>query len=143
MRVRKQSALGADMQFGHSSADFWHNQPEAVGQSCYTRLLLFAGEWFLDVTEGTPWGGYPLNPAVVAQGQILAEHTALSRDAALRERVIGTPGVLQISAFASQFDPSTRVYSAQLVIDTVYGQLAMQLSLGSGPPLIKFAAVTP
>jgi len=143
MRVRKQDPVTGDMQFGHGAADFWHNVPEAVGQSCYTRLLLFAGEWFLDVTEGTPWGGYPLNPAVVAEGHILAEHTALSRDMALRERIAGTPGVLQIAGFASQFDPSTRVYSAQAAIDTIYGRLAMGVSMGSGPPLIKFQAVTP
>ena len=136
-------AVTGDMQFGHGSADFWYNQPEAVGQSCYTRLLLFAGEWFLDVTEGTPWGGYPLNPAVVAEGKILEAHTALTRDAALRERIIGTPGVLQITQYFSTFDPSTRVFSAAAAIDTIYGQLAMQLQLGSGPPQIRFQAVIP
>ena len=55
MRVRKQDSVTGDMQFGHGSADFWHNVPEAVGQSVMTRLLLFAGEWFLDISEGTPW----------------------------------------------------------------------------------------
>jgi len=141
MRLRIQDPLTGDMRFGHGSGDFWHNQPEGVGQSCLTRLLLYAGEWFLDVTEGTPWGGFPLDPTVVNEGRILAEHTQLTRDAALRERIIGTPGVLQIRAYASQFNPNTRVFAAQCTIDTVYGQLAMDLSLGSGPPLIKFQAV--
>ena len=143
MRVRKQDSVTGDMQFGHGSADFWHNVPEAVGQSVMTRLLLFAGEWFLDISEGTPWGGFPLNPAVVAQGRILAEHTRLSRDAALRERVIGTPGVLGIVSYDSQFVHNTRTFSAQFVIDTIYGRLAMQMGLGSGPPQIKFNVVTP
>jgi hypothetical protein len=138
-----QDPVTGDMRFGHGAADFWHNVPEAVGQSVLTRLLLFAGEWFLDTSEGTPWGGFPLNPAVVAQGRILAEHTALSRDAALRERVIGTPGVLAIRAYDSQFDPLSRAFAAQITIDTVYGQLALQLTLGSGPPQVRFKVVAP
>jgi hypothetical protein len=139
MRYRKLDSTG-DMQFGHSSADFWHNVPEAVGQSVMTRLLLFRGEWFLDITEGTPWGGFPLNQSVVDQGEILAEHTALSRDAALRERVIGTPGSVAIYDYDSHFDFNTRDFSAAMLIDTVYGGLALSID-GLDPPAIKFKAV--
>jgi hypothetical protein len=140
MRYRKLDS-NSDMQFGHSSADFWHDRPEAVGQSVMTRLLLFRGEWFLDVTEGTPWGGFPLNQSVVDQGEILAEHTQLSRDAALRERVIGTPGALAISNYNSHFDPNTRDFAAAMLIDTVYGRLALSID-GLDPPSIRFKAVT-
>ena len=141
MRYRKLDE-NADMQFGHSSADFWHNVPEAVGQSVMTRLLLFRGEWFLDITEGTPWGGFPLNQAVVDQRQILAEHTQLSRDAALRERVVGTPGAIAIYNYNSQFDPNTRDFGAAMIIDTIYGTLALSID-GLDPPAIRFKAVTP
>jgi hypothetical protein len=109
------------MQFGHGSADFWHDQPELVGQSIKTRLLLFAGEWFLDTTEGTPWGGFPLNELVVRQGRVLAEQTRLSRDLAIKQRVIQTEGVLGISDYDSTFDPDTRNFSIGMTVDTIYG----------------------
>jgi hypothetical protein len=126
MRLRIQDANG-DFQFGHNGGDIWYNTPEMVGQLVMTRLLLYAGEWFLDTREGTPWGGFPLNPQVVAQGQILAEHTALSRDMALRTRVLATPGVQSIVSYASQTDPNTRTFSVQMVIETLYGRLAMSI----------------
>jgi hypothetical protein len=126
MRLRKQDANG-DMQFGHSGGDIWHDQVEGVGQLVKTRLLLYRGEWFLDIQEGTPWGGFPLNPQVVAQGQILAEHTALSRDVAVQQRVLGTTGVRSIVSYASQVDPIIRRFSAQVVIDTLYGRLALSI----------------
>lgn len=110
------------MQFGHGAGDFWHDQPEAVGQSVKTRLLLFAGEWFLDTRAGTPWGGFPLNDLVVRQGKILAEHTQLSRDAAIRDRILTTVGVVAITDYGSYMDPDSRQYSVNASIDTVYGQ---------------------
>lgn len=121
MRYRKLDANG-DMQFGHGAGDFWHDQPEAVGQSVLTRLLLFAGEWFLDTTAGTPWGGFPLNDLVVRQGRILAEHTQLTRDAAIRDRILTTTGVVAITDYGSYIDPDSRVYSVNVYIDTIYGQ---------------------
>lgn len=127
MRLRKQDSNG-DMMFGHNAGDIWHNRPEMVGQLVLTRLLLYRGEWFLDLQEGTPWGGFPLNPAVVRQGQILGEHTRLSRDVALQQRVLATQGVSQINSYASQGDVNTRTFAAQIQIGTIYGRLAVTIS---------------
>jgi hypothetical protein len=144
MRLRIQDANG-DFQFGHNGGDIWYNRPEGVGQLIQTRLLLYAGEWFLDTREGTPWGGFPLNPQVVAQGQILAEHTALSRDMALRTRVLATPGVQSIVSYASQTDPNTRTFSVQMVIETLYGRLALSIEPAASYAshwLIHYSALT-
>jgi hypothetical protein len=144
MRLRKQDAAG-DMQFGHSGGDIWFNQVDGVGQLIKTRLLLYRGEWFLDIQEGTPWGGFPLNAQVVAQGQILAEHTALSRDVAIQQRVLGTPGVRTIASYASQVDPNSRQFSVQMVIDTIYGRLALSIDPQSSYRddwIINFSALT-
>jgi hypothetical protein len=145
MRLRKQNQETGYFQFGHNGADIWYNQVEGVGQLVKTRLLLYAGEWFLDISEGTPWGGFPLNPQVVAKGQILAEHTALSRDAALRVRVLATPGVQSIVSYASQTDPNTRTFSVQMVIETLYGRLAMSIEPAASYAshwLIHYSALT-
>lgn len=137
MRYRKLDAAG-DMQFGHGAGDFWHNQPEGVGQSVKTRLLLFSGEWFLNTSAGTPWGGFPLNDLVVQQGRILGVHTQLSRDAAIRERILTTEGVVTITDYDSTVDPDTRVFSINATIDTIYGR-AFSLTIfqaGVAPPVI-------
>jgi hypothetical protein len=148
MRYRKLD-VNSDMQFGHGTGDFWHDQTEAVGQSVKTRLLLFSGEWFLDTRAGTPWGGFPLNDLVVQQGRILGVHTQLSRDAAIRDRILTTNGVTAITSYASQVDPSTRTYSVQATIDTIYGGSAVvtvAVSQGAQPAVhvaVKSSAAMP
>jgi hypothetical protein len=141
MRYRKLTAEG-DMQFGHGTGDFWHNQPEGVGQSVKTRLLLFSGEWFLDTSAGTPWGGFPLNDLVVQQGRILGVHTQLSRDAAIRERILTTLGVVTINDYDSTTDPDTRVFAVNATIDTIYGRsFTVNISqIGIAPPVIHVAS---
>jgi hypothetical protein len=133
MRYRKLDE-NRDMTFGRSAGNIYHDQVDAVGQAILTRLLLFTGEWFLDRTEGTPWGGFPFNRQVVEQGRILAEHTQLSRDAAIKDRVISTFGVLAISNYGSSFDPTGRGFSVNMTVDTIYGSV-LELTL--------FSAVNP
>lgn len=143
MRLRKQDASG-DYQFGHNAGDFWHNEVEGVAQSVMTRLLLYRGEWFLDLQEGMPWGGFPLTPAVVRQGQVLGTHTALARDVALQQRVLGTPGVQAINNYASNSDPNLRQFSAQLMVSTIYGGFQMRIRPYADQPyfLINWSALS-
>lgn len=124
MRLRKMDA-NRDYQFGHNDRDFWYNQVEAVGQSILTRLLLFSGEWFLDSQEGTPWGGFPINPMVVANGRILGEHTEFMRDIAVQSRVLGTTGVRAINSYDSTYDNNARTFTVDMIVDTIYGQIAV------------------
>jgi hypothetical protein len=141
MRYRKLDADG-DMIFGHGAADFWHDQPEGVGQSVMTRLLLFSGEWYLDTTAGTPWGGFPLNDLVVQQGRILGVHTQLSRDAAIRERIVSTDGVAALTEYYSTIDPETRGFSVGATIDTIYGRsftLTIGQQTGAAQPSVNVA----
>jgi hypothetical protein len=140
MRVRKMDS-NDDMQFGHGSADFWFNQVDGVGQTIKTRLLLFRGEWFLDVTEGTPWGGIPLSDAVVRQGQILGAQTQLTRDLAIKSRVLATQGVISISDYSSSVDPNTRSFLVNMVVDTIFGNLAVSLNAGSNTFSIGYSAL--
>jgi len=126
MRLRKEDEF-KDYQFGHGSADYWHDSVEGVAQNIETRMMLFRGEWFLDVQEGTPWGGFPLNEQVIAQGQILGAHTQLTRDVAIQQRVLGTGGVSGISDYFSYFDPVTRGFSATMTVETIYGKATLSL----------------
>lgn len=113
MRYRALDASG-DMTFGHGSANFLVNSPEAVAQAALTRLRLQEGEWFLDVTEGTPY-----------QTEILGYGTAKSRDVAIRNRILGTPGLTDIVEYSSSVAPG-RKFSVDAQANTLYGVANIQ-----------------
>lgn len=111
MRYRALSSDG-DYTFGQGSANFLKDSPEAVAQSVLTRLRLWQGEWFLDVTSGTPW----------LQG-ILGTGTKPLYDLLIRQRVTDTLGVTGITSYTSQLDVVTRDLTVSMDIDTEFGQV--------------------
>jgi len=100
-----------DYTFGSGEANFWINDAPGVAQSVRTRLLLFEGEWFLDLTEGTPY----------AQ-EVLGYGTASLYDQAIKTRVLETPGVASIANYNSQVNPLNRALTVTMTINTIYGQ---------------------
>ncbi len=114
MRYRALDA-NDDYVFGQGSTEFLVDTPDAVGQAVKTRLRLFQGEWFLDSTEGTPWGT-----------QILGEGTTGTYDIAIREVILGTPNVVSIDEYVSVLDPATRSLSVVASITTAFGQILIQ-----------------
>lgn len=117
MRYRKLDANG-DYVWGHQQGDFYRDQAEAVAQAVQTRLKLFTGEWFLDVTDGTPW-----------TTQVLDKYTSDQYDAAIRDRILGTPGVVQISAYSSSVNSATRTLTVTATIDTQYGSATLTTTI--------------
>ncbi len=109
MRYRKLSADG-DYTFGNGQKDFWRDVPEAVGQACKTRLLLWLGEWFLDIEEGTPY----------MQG-VLGKHSVELANTTIQDRVHGTQGLTDITNYVSAKNPDTRSFGVSFTIDTIYG----------------------
>lgn len=104
-----------DYAFGHGGADYLNNSPECVAQAVGTRLRLLAGEWFLDLQEGTPYA-----PAV------LGRHTKESYDPVIRARILETEGVTGIVEYESEYDGETRRLVVSVTIDTVYGATTVQ-----------------
>jgi hypothetical protein len=91
---------------------------EEVAQTVMTRLRLFLGEYFRDITDGTPW-----------YEQILGKFTSLSAaEAALRARIANTPGVIRLTSFSADFDISNRTYSVTAVILTEFGLYVVTLN---------------
>lgn len=109
MRYRKLSPTG-DYTFGSQQNDFYRDQPEAVGQAVRTRLELRLGEWWLDVTDGTPH-----------QTQILGAHTQGTRDPALTARILLTQGVTLLDNYNSVLTPERNLLVGGTVT-TVYGE---------------------
>lgn len=103
-----------DYVFGQGAAQFLVNTPEAVAQAVRTRLALWAGEWFLDLTEGTPY-----------DTQILGTNTQSLYDQAIQDRILGTQGVVSIDEYYSVLD-ATRNLTVNATITTLYGTTTLQ-----------------
>lgn len=116
MRVRKQTASG-DYSFGNGQLDFYRDVPEAPGQAAQTRLLLWLGEWFLDLAEGTPF----------MQG-ILGNHAKDLADRTVIDRLGGTQGVIDVDSFTSVVDPETRGFRLEATLNTIYGPTEIQVA---------------
>ncbi len=108
-----------DYSFGAGSANFFINNNAMVVQSVLTRLRLWQGEWFLDVTEGTPW-----LQQVLSSSQ---KNTKNLYDLAIQNRVLQTSGVTGITDYSSDVvmennnSKAPRKLSVSMTISTVYG----------------------
>lgn len=116
MRYRKLDAAG-DYTLG-SGQDFLVDSPEAVAQAVRTRLALSLGEWFADTSDGMPW-----------DTEVLGKYTALTRDAVIKDRILGTPGVTEITEYSSTFDGNTRRLVVAAAITTAYGASTVETTL--------------
>jgi hypothetical protein len=100
-----------DMTFGHGLTDFL-TETDAIGQNIKTRLLLILPEWFLDITEGTPW-----------RSILGVRFDRNYSEAALRQRILETDGVTEITAFWLTADSSTRKAILSVTVKTIYSTL--------------------
>lgn len=116
MTVRKLSVTG-DYSFGSSQLDFLSNSPQAVAQVVQTSLLLWLGEWFLDLTQGMPW----------IQG-VLGKHNQSTADVTVQDYILGIQGVTDIQTFTSIGNGDLRKYSASARINTLYGPTDIQVA---------------
>ncbi len=105
MKYRQLDSNG-DMQLGK----YLENTPEAVAQAVLTRLRLWSEEWFLDVTEGTPW-----NQLVLGHG---TQNTAIP---AIRQRILETQGVTEITNLSFENTPDNRHLVVAVQLKTIYG----------------------
>lgn len=122
MRYRALSATG-DSTFGSGSTAFLVNSPAAVAQAIQTRLLLETGEFFLDISEGTPYST-----------EILGRSTTTTYDAAIRDRILGTEGVTAISAYSSSLNRATRALTVNATVQTIYGEVTVNLDMPTVSP---------
>lgn len=78
----------------------------AVVTGVRTRILLIAGEWFLNLDAGVPWYARDgVDPSTVILGSKYDE--ARIRPSILRA-ILGTPGVLEVTQLRIVFEPALR-----------------------------------
>jgi hypothetical protein len=114
MRIRRIDDTG-DMVFGSSQQDYWHDEPDGVALHVLDRLMLWTGQWFYDLSSGTPW-----------QTEVLGERTQWTRDIVVQSRVRQTPHVTEIVQYASYTDVNQREWQAAMIINTEYGAVALR-----------------
>jgi len=108
MRYRAMTPEG-DYTFAGNST-FLINTPATVAQAVRTRLNLFTKEWFLDNRIG------------LDKDLILGYGTQGTRDQQVKERIIGTPGVLAITEYSSSVD-AERAFKVAARLTTIYGEI--------------------
>lgn len=117
MRYRQLDANG-DYVLGGTSV-FLVNSPEAVAQAVLTRLNLWLGEWFINTTDGTPW-------LTEILGKI---QNGKNPDAAIKQRILGTQGVQEITNYSSTYNGNARTFSVTATLSTIYGAVTITETL--------------
>lgn len=86
---------------------------DQISQSLRIRMMLFRGEWFLDVGEGVPFFSdiFVKNPNM---GVV---------EAALKARIKGTPGVTELISFSVDFDKGNRSLVVSFEANTAFGTI--------------------
>lgn len=108
MRVRRLDENGDLVTRGQ----MFLTEKEAIAQTIVTRLKLFLGEYFRDITDGTPWFQ-----------QILGKFENLNAvEAIIRNRIARSPGVVRLLAFSLDYDLDSRSLSVSASVLTTYGE---------------------
>lgn len=116
-RIRAQTPSG-DMTFGRGSANFFRDIPAAVAQRAKTRLNLWEGDWYLDLFDGLP-----------QLQQILGFKNIALAQALIRERIAGTPFLINIIDFTVAWNNTTRNLNVTGKASTSFGQLIFNFPL--------------
>ena len=107
--IMRREDINGDFTFGHGLADYL-TENAAIAQLVKDRLVLWLGEWFLDITQGVNWpmilGSKP--PAV-----LLAEQE-------VRRVVLATTDITNVTSVTLAFDHTTFKVDMTCVVSTVY-----------------------
>lgn len=103
--------IDGDYTFGGNGNSFYRNDALGVAQSVVTRLKLWENEWFLDISEGMPY-----------LDGVMGKYTIDDVDSIIKERIINTEGVVEITSYQSSFNPDLRKFSVSVTISTIYGE---------------------
>lgn len=92
---------------------------DQVAQNLAIRLRFILGEWYLNILAGVPYYEYFF---VKSPNQIQVESF-------LKEAIVDTPGILQITSFSSAYDNAHRRFSVNFSAQTESGNLTLNLEL--------------
>jgi hypothetical protein len=106
----------SEPQFGQGTGNYLQGS-DAVAQAVMTRLLLFEGEWWESVNDGTPIWQQILGVPGPGGNTTLQQQIALL----LQNRILSTPYVTGITSLQFSFDSSARSFQLSASIATAFG----------------------
>lgn len=83
-----------------------------VGASIRHRLMMFFGEFFLDISDGTPWFQ-----------SVLGKTPQDTAEFAIKQRIVTAPGVVQITRLNFDFDRDSRRIRVDCAVLSVYNEV--------------------
>ncbi len=92
------------------------SKAEEVGQTIETRLKLFLGEYFRDITQGTPWFTSIL-------GKNTADDSVAAKNTIIKNIILQTDNVVKLLSYDATFDSANRKYTITSSVLTEYGQI--------------------
>ena len=112
MTVRKIDPVTGDIA---TSGVQFIKSTEEIEQTIRTRLRLFLGEYFRNITLGTPW----------FQSILGKNGSVASKNAILRRIILQTEGVTDVRDFTSDYDIVKRSYSVSCTAITEAGEILL------------------
>jgi len=91
---------------------------QEAAQNVTTRLKFFTNEWFLNMTDGTPWFDTNGIPGILGK----SSRTLSSKESAIKQRILLAPSVAGMTSFSVDFELSERKLTVQAGIISKSGQ---------------------
>ena len=107
MKYRRLSSTG-DYVFGFGNTSFV-SDTEAVAQAIKTKLGLFQGDFWGDLSDGLPFFQ-----------SIAGSSNKSAIDLLFQSRVLEVPNVTGITAYSSSLDSAMRKYTATMTVSTAF-----------------------
>lgn len=112
-----------DYTFGQGKYNFV-SDTDAVVQNIKTRILLYYKEWWENLEDGTP-----LFETILTQR--MSDAGKQTVDLIIKDRILTTDNVLQLTEFDSYFNRLSNTYNFTATVETSFGTLAnLTLELG-------------
>lgn len=93
---------------------------DQIAQNIAIRLRFFLGEWYLDVNAGVPYYQY----------FFIKNPNQIQVESFIKDEILGTDGVLQITDFASDYDGQNRTFKVNFTCQTENGLVEIEQELG-------------
>lgn len=108
--------------YGNGAAAFL-TDVDAVAQIIQTRLLLFQGEWWADLTDGLPLFQSILGSSNGSKDTVISD--------LIRSRIAETPYVNEVGTINVSYDSIARQYTFSCTVETAFGTLTVNFQPGT------------
>lgn len=92
---------------------------DQIAQNLAIRLRFIQGEWYLNILAGVPYYQY----------FFIKEPNQIQVESFLKDEIVNTRGVEEITAFSSDYDAQKRTFGVQFSAKTISGEIQIEQEL--------------